>query len=159
MPKQAGPIKTQEDAFISVYASEADAEAVSTLIQWEMKEAGYSVPWHVRGQPENFMQGYFCFANMHRVFEDATKKGGTKLDATRAVFRAWHANKPILNSYEGQGKARWIMQDVIEQQRAKWEKVNAEAAARKKLSDHAHDNAEEPRLAPRPPDDELIPHT
>lgn len=164
---QAVRYEEQTEAIISTYASEADAEAVNILVQWEMKEAGYGVPWYIRSAPDNFIQGYFCFADMHRAFEDAVKGGGDKMDATRAAFRAWHDNKPILRSYQGQGHMRWGMQEVRESQRIKWEKEDrARAEAKKKLEESrkkgSNANADEPtqkqRLAPRPPPDVFIPH-
>lgn len=159
--------KDKTEAVATTYASEADAEAVNILVQWEMKEAGYSVPWHTRSVPENFMQGYFCFADMHRAFEEAVQKGGDKLDATRAAFRAWHDNKPVLQSYQGQGNMRWGQQEVRESQKEKWAKEDRERAEAKRKfeearQERAHANAREPekkqRLAPRTGPDVFIPH-
>jgi|GEM_PF-3278953 hypothetical protein len=132
--------KDKTEAIISTYASEADAEAINILVQWEMKEAGYSVPWYVRATPSNFIQGDFCFSDMHRAFEDAIQNGGDKKDATRAAFRAWHDYKSILNSYQGQGNMRWGMQEVQEKQKEKWAKEDAERAAEKRQREAARQN-------------------
>lgn len=161
--------KDKTEAIISTYASEADAEAVNILVQWEMKEAGYGVPWYIRAEPSNFMRGYFCFSDLHRAFEEAIKNGGDKMDATRAAFRAWHDNKPVLQSYQGQGNMRWGMQEVRENQRKKWETEDeVRATGQKRLEElrkkRANANGNEPdnakpRLAPRPAPDVLIPHS
>ena len=147
------------EAQMATYASEADAESVALLVSYEMKQGGYSGAWGVRSAPDNFMQGYFCFAGLHRSFEQAVHNGGSKADATRAVFRSWHDNKPILHSYQGQANMRWGMQESRDELKQKWEREDRERAAAQKLSDNrAHSNAEMQRLAPRPADGELIPH-
>lgn len=145
--------KNKTEAIISTYASEADAEAINILVQWEMKEGGYSVPWYTRATPSNFIQGDFCFADMHRAFEDAVKGGSDKVGATRAAFRAWHDNKSVLNSYQSQGNMRWGMQEVQEKQKEKWAKEDAKRAAEKKaredaLKNSAKSNADEAPVNP-----------
>jgi hypothetical protein len=167
---QAVRYQNKEDAIISTYASEADAEAVNILVQWEMKEAGYSVPWYIRATPDNFMQGYFCFADMHRAFEKAVQNGGDKMDATRAAFRAWHENKPVLQSYQGQGHMRWGMQEVRDEQKKKHEALERERVEEQKKREELRRNSKAnangaepapktPRLAPRLPPDVFIPHS
>lgn len=109
-----------EESRSTTYASEADAEAINLLVQWEMKEAGYTVPWDMRKEPSSFIQGDFCFSGLYQAFSDAVKNGGSPADATRAVFRAWHDNKPILYSYQGQGNMRWGMQQARDELKNKW---------------------------------------
>lgn len=148
---------TKEEAIISTYASEADAEAINILVQWEMKEAGYGVPWYVRATPGNFIQGDFCFSDFHRAFEQTVQNGGSKMDATRATFRAWHDNKSILNSYQSQGNMRWGMQEVQEKQKEKWAKEDAERAAEKKAREDARKNRANANSDESPRDSRILP--
>ncbi len=91
--------RDREDSVHLEYVDEADAEATSSLVLWELKQAGHAGPWNSHNSPYSYGPRSICYAHISTAFKQAVDGGATLPEATRAAFRAWYKDPDLLQYY------------------------------------------------------------
>ncbi len=94
------PASEKNDRIHLEYAGEADAEAVSALVMWELKEAGTPGPWNHHNNHHNYGPRSICYAHISTSFRKAVEGGLAPALATQHAFRAWYRDQSLLSYYE-----------------------------------------------------------
>lgn len=92
--------KDNNDRIHLEYAGEADAEATTSLMMWELKEAGHPGPWNAHNNPRNYGPRSICYAHISTSFKNAIEGGKTVSEASRITFRAWYRDRDLLSYYK-----------------------------------------------------------
>ncbi len=91
--------RTDQDRVHKELSAEADAEATTTLVLWELKQAGYAAPWNAHNNPSRYAPQSICYARVSDAFRKAVEEGGTPATATQAAFRSWYNDQRLLSFY------------------------------------------------------------
>lgn len=91
--------RTDQDRVHKELAAEADAEATTTLVLWELKQAGYAAPWDAHNNPSRYGPQSICYARVSDAFRKAVEEGATPFVATQAAFRSWYNDQRLLSFY------------------------------------------------------------
>lgn len=95
-------LKDREDHIQREYAEEADAEAVSALVMWELKQVGFVAPWNHHNNYYNYGPTSICYAHISDAFAQAIEQSKDAPRATAAAFRAWYRDPSLLSYYRRQ---------------------------------------------------------
>jgi hypothetical protein len=86
-----------------IYALEADAQAITVLFAWSMREAGDASLWQALKTLEHA-------GDMAAPFEAAIVAGAGQAAATRAAFSAWYRSRWRVESYFTAGAGAYLDQ-------------------------------------------------
>lgn len=92
----------REDLVQLEYAEEADAEAVSSLVLWELRQARITAPWNHHNSHYSYRPVSICYAHISDAFQQAITQGKDTTHATAAAFRAWYRDPSLLAYYRRQ---------------------------------------------------------
>lgn len=82
------------------YAGEADAEATTSLVLWELKQAGMAQPWQRHNDHRNYGPRSICYAHISTSFKQAVENGAAPAVAAQHAFRAWYRDRDLLGHYK-----------------------------------------------------------
>ena len=106
------PLSSTDRAHIE-YIDEADAEATSALVMWELKQAGYTGPWNAHNSAVNYGPRAICYAHITTAFRQAVESGATLPEATQAAFRQWYKDPGLLRYYNPDYTSTHLQQSTV----------------------------------------------